>query len=80
MKSKGGEPYRLQRRTRKKGGSGELSGYALDLTIRVNSEGAYFLQDHNSRRNVMPHSDREDLVETLVEQLERNHQEHFGSS
>jgi hypothetical protein len=35
------------------------------------------LQDHNSKRNVMPHSDREDLVETVVEELERNHREHF---
>jgi hypothetical protein len=77
-KFKGGEPYRLQRRTKKKGGGGDLSGYALDISIRVNSEGAYFLQDHNSKRNTMPHTDREDLLITLAQELKRNHREHFG--
>jgi len=78
MKNKGGEPYRLQRRTKKKGGGGDLSGYALDITIRVNHEGAYFLQDHNGKRNTMPHTDREDLLITLAQELKRNHREHFG--
>lgn len=77
-KTKGGVPYRVERRTEKKRGGGQLSGYALDITIRVNGEGAYFLQDHNSARNVMPHNDRRDLVETLLAELERNHVEHFG--
>jgi hypothetical protein len=78
MKSKGGAPYRIERRTKRKRGGGELSGYALDITIRVNGEEAYFLEDHNSTRNVMPHTNRQDLIETLVAQLERNHVEHFG--
>jgi hypothetical protein len=77
-KSKGGEPYRLQRRTKKKGGNEQLSGYALDITIRVNREGAYFLQDRNSDRNVMPHNNRQELTETLLSELDRNHSEHFG--
>lgn len=55
-----------------------LSAYAVDVTIRVNDQGAYFLQDHNSPRNTMPHNNREELVETLVSELERNHIEHFG--
>lgn len=80
MKSKDGEPYGLQRRTKKKKGGGQLSGYAFDLTIRVNGEGAYFLQDHNSTRNVMPHNNREELTETLLSELARNHEEHFGHS
>lgn len=77
-KFKGGEPYLLQRRMKKKGGSEQLSGYAFDITIRVNGEGAYFLQDHNSDRNVMPHNNRQELVETVLDELERNHIEHFG--
>ena len=78
MKTKGGVPYRVERRTKKKRGGGDLSGYAVDITIRVNGEGAYFLQDHNSTRNVMPHNDRRELVQTLLAELERNHAEHFG--
>jgi hypothetical protein len=79
VKLKGEVPYRVERRTKKKRGGGELSGYALDVTIRVNGDGAYFLQDHNSSRNVMPHNDREELLATLVEEIERNHLEHLGS-
>lgn len=78
MKQKGGEPYRINRRTKHKTTGKDLSGYAVDVTIRVNSDGAYFLQDHNSDRNVMPHNNREELVETLMNELERNHAEHFG--
>lgn len=76
-KTKGGDPYRVERRTKNKRAGKPLSGYALDVTIRVNGEEAYFLQDHNSDRNVMPHNNREELVETLLQELERNHREHF---
>lgn len=78
MKSKGGNPYRIERRTKKKRGSGQLSGFAMDLTIRVNAGEAYFLEDHNSARDPMPHNNRQELIDTLLEQLERNHSEHFG--
>ncbi|MGB7588700.1 MAG: hypothetical protein WBM00_08330 [Solirubrobacterales bacterium] len=78
VKTKEGAPYRIERRTKKKRGGGQLSGYALDITIRVNGEEAYFLEDHNSTRNVMPHNDRKELVQTLLDELERNHAEHFG--
>lgn len=77
-KAKGGVPYRVERRTKKKRGGGQLSGYAIDVTIRINGDGAYFLEDHNSTRNVMPHNDRADLIDTLLSELERNHIEHFG--
>jgi hypothetical protein len=77
-KTKGGEHYRIERRTKRKRGAADLSGYALDITIRVNHEGAYFLEDHNSDRNVMPHNDRSEFLQTFVEELERNHIEHFG--
>ena len=79
VKSKGGVPYKVERRTTNKRGGGQLSGYALDITIRVNGDEAYFLQDHNSDRNVMPHNNRQELVDTLLAELDRNHAEHFGS-
>jgi hypothetical protein len=79
MKSKGGEPYRIERRTKHKRGGKQLSGYAMDITIRVNYQGAYFLDDQNSERLAMPHSDRGDLIDTVVKELERNHKEHFGT-
>lgn len=50
------EPYRIVRRTRNKSNGKPLSAYAIDITIRVNHEEAYFLEDHNSDRNVMPHT------------------------
>jgi hypothetical protein len=78
MKNKGGEPYRIERRTRHKRGGKPLSGYAVDITIRANAGEAYFLEDHNSERNVMPHNNREELVRTILHELERNHTEHFG--
>jgi hypothetical protein len=78
MKSKGGEPYRIERRTANKRTGAPLSGYAIDVTIRVNGQEAYFLQDHNTARNVMPHNNREELVNTILSELERNHAEHFG--
>lgn len=76
-KQKGGVPYSIERRTQKKRGSGSLSGYALDITIRVNSGEAYFLQDHNADR-VMPHNNRKELADTIMRELERNHIEFFG--
>lgn len=78
VKTKDGAPYRVERRTKRKRGGDQLSGYALDITVRANGEGAYFLEDHNSSRNAMPHNTREELIETLLPELERNHVEHFG--
>ena len=79
-KAKAGAPYRIERRTTKKRGSGPLSGYALDITIRVNDGEAYFLDDHNDPRPAMPHNNRQEFVETFLAELERNHFEHFGHS
>jgi hypothetical protein len=78
MKSEGGVSYRIERRTKNKRGGKPLSGYAMDITIRVNHQGAYFLDDHNSARLAMPHNDRGELIQTLTAELERNHAEHFG--
>lgn len=73
------QPYRIERRTAKKRGGGNLSGYALDITIRVNKGEAYFLQDHNSALEDMPHNNRAELADTIMRELERNHVEFFGS-
>jgi hypothetical protein len=71
-------PYSLvPRATHKKTGS-PLSGYALDITIRANHTGAYFLDDHNNPGNVMPHNNVFELMETLVGTIGRNHEARFG--
>ena len=78
MKSKGGVPYRIERRMTNKRTGRPISGYAVDITIRVNDGEAYFLDDNNSARLAMPHNNRQELVDTLLTELERNHIEHFG--
>ena len=78
MKTKGGEPYPIERRTTNKRTGKPLSGYALDITIRVNGDEAYFLDDNNSSRDAMPHNNRAELIETVLSELKRNHEEHFG--
>jgi hypothetical protein len=80
VKTKGGVPYKIERRMTNKRTGAPLSGYAVDITVRVNGDGAYFLQDQNSERSAMPHNDREELVATLLGELERNHAEHFGQA
>lgn len=77
-KMKGGVPYRIERRTKHKRGGKQLSGYAVDITIRVNHQGAYFLDDNNSDRLAMPHNNRDELLKTIEDELVRNHTEHFG--
>jgi hypothetical protein len=78
MKSKAGVPYRVERRTINKRTGKHLSAYAVDITIRVNDGEAYFLDDNNNARPAMPHNNRQELVDTLLAELERNHIEHFG--
>lgn len=70
--------YRLVRRTRNKSNGKPLSAYAIDITIRANADEAYFLEDHNSDGNVMPHNNLAELLGTIVPELVRNHNEHFG--
>jgi hypothetical protein len=70
-------PYRIERRLQNKQNGKPLSGFAIDITIRANREGAYFLEDHNSAANVMPHYGLADLLGTLVSELVRNDKEHF---
>jgi hypothetical protein len=72
--------YRLQSRYASKKGGKPLKGFALDLTLRFNTDGTPFLQDHNSERNVMPFTNLGDLRRFLDEHIERNYVEHYGSS
>lgn len=71
------EPYKIERRTTHKSNGTPLSGYAMDITIRANAQGAYFLQDHNGHRNTMPHNDLSELFVTLMSEIVRNDREHF---
>jgi hypothetical protein len=73
-------PYRIVRRTRNKTNGKPLSAYAIDITIRVNHKETYFLEDHNSDLNAMPHTDRAGLIKTIERELNRIHIEHFGHS
>lgn len=78
--SKKSSPYYIERRTKWKNSDKQLSGYALDISILVNAEGAYFLDDRNGEQNAMPHDGMDDLLETLRNELERNQTEYFGHS
>jgi hypothetical protein len=73
-----GSPYKITRRTKRLNSNQALSGYALDITIRANHEGAYFLQDHNSDRNTMPFTNVDDIRDFLDREIERNDQDFFG--
>ena len=70
--------YRIERRRKKKRGGGELSGYALDITVRVNAGGAYFVEDHNGAPGAFPLNNRDECIKMIVKEFERNHREHFG--
>ena len=72
------KPYSLVSRTTHKTKGTPLSGYALDITIRANDEGAYFLDDHNNAGNVMPHNNVLELISTLVSAIGHSHVKHFG--
>jgi len=71
-------PYSLVSRTTHKKTGTPLSGYALDITIRANKDGAYFLDDHNNPGNVMPHNNVWEMLTTLVDAIGRNHVGKFG--
>ncbi len=82
MASDGPAAYTLTPRFKHKQTGQPLSGYALDLTIRFQKDGAAFLQDHNypgdSADGTWPHNDLVELKETLNGELDRLYQQHFG--
>ena len=71
-------PYALARRTKHQTTGKPLSGYALDVTIRANKDGAYFLDDHNDPGPPMPHNNVFQLIETLVRTIGDSHVAQFG--
>jgi hypothetical protein len=72
--------YNLTPRYTHKRGNKPLSGFALDITIRFNSEGTAFLQDHNLEgANVMPFTTLDQLQRTLNRELEHHYESHFAS-
>jgi hypothetical protein len=58
-----------------------LSGFAVDITIRFQKDGAGFLSDHNypgdTADGTWPHNNLAELQETLNGELERLYKEHF---
>lgn len=59
-----------------------LSGFAVDVTIRFQKDGAGFLQDHNypgdTADGTWPHNDLTELKKTLNGELDRLYEERFG--
>ena len=70
--------YRLRRRLRHKKGGQPLTGFAMDIVVRFDEEGAASVQDLNSDRNTMRFTSVEDLVGWLGPEIKRVHGEHFA--
>jgi hypothetical protein len=73
--------YTLTPRFKHKQTGKPLSGFAVDLTLRFNKDGAGFLQDHNfvgdTGDGTFPHNNLAELQETLNAELERLYNAHF---
>lgn len=72
--------YAVERRYASKKGGKPLKGFALDVTIRFNTNGTPFVQDHNSENGPMPFNTVEELREFIDVQIARNYAEHFGAA
>ena len=72
--------YAIRPRFMRKKGGKPLNGFALDITIRFNTDGVPFLEDHNGVRNTMPFANLDDLRVFIDSELVRNHKERFGSA
>jgi hypothetical protein len=72
--------YGLERRYTSKKGGKSLKGFALDVTIRFNTYGTPFVQDHNSGQGPMPFNTVAELCDFIGEQIERNYRAHFEST
>jgi hypothetical protein len=69
--------YAIERRYQSKKGGKPLKGFALDLTIRFNTDGHPFLQDHNGN-GPMPFNTVDELWDFLSSEIARNWGEHFA--
>ena len=70
--------YALKRRYGHKSSDKALKGFALDLTLRFNTDGHPFLDDHNGN-GVMPFNTVDEVADFVAAEIRRNHGEHFGS-
>jgi hypothetical protein len=78
MTASGKTQYRLERRTNRRDGKGQLSGFALDVSIKVADNGkALFVDDANG--NPMPFDYVEDVGRFVESELRRNYEEHYGN-
>jgi hypothetical protein len=68
--------YALGRRYTSKKGGKPLKGFALDLTIRFNTTGVAFLQNHNGDAGPMPFSELDELKQFIGDEIDRNYREH----
>ena len=73
-------PYALQPRYVNKRSGKPLTGFALDITIRFNTDGTPFLQDLNSDSNVIPHTNVDDLMKTLNDEIRHNYTKRYGKA
>jgi hypothetical protein len=72
--------YAIERRYQSKKGGKPLKGFAVDVTIRFNTYGTPFVQDHNSDEGPMPFNTLDELRSFIDAEIERNYQEHFGTT
>lgn len=63
------EAYALERRHVRKKGKKPLNGFALDITVRFNTHGVPFLEDHNGDLGTMPFHDVNELIGWLGERI-----------
>ncbi len=70
--------YAIERRYASKKGGSPLKGFALDTTIRFNTDGHPFLQDHNSNTGTMPFNTVQEVARFVADEIVRNYDEHFA--
>jgi hypothetical protein len=74
------EAYELTRRYVSKRGQKPLKGFALDITVRFNTDGVPFLEDHNGELGTMPFPDVDKFIDWFRYKVKQNHDEHFLKS
>ncbi len=56
----------------------KLKGFALDITLRFNSDGHAFLDDKNGD-GLMPFGTVDEVADFVAAEIRKNHEEHFGA-
>ena len=81
---RGGKPtnhtaYKLTYRTNYKNRpERRLTGFAMDLTLRVGGDRTPFLSDETAGEDPMPFGDIEEVAEFMRKEIIANHRDHFG--